>query len=55
MSLISRIVPILRTVSPRSIHTSAVVSSIFKVQTPEEFEEKVLKSKTPVVVDFFAT
>ncbi|KAH8366077.1 hypothetical protein KR093_008855 [Drosophila rubida] len=28
---------------------------IFKVQSPEEFENKVKKSQTPVVVDFFAT
>lgn len=54
-SLISKIVPALRTASARSIHTSAVANTIFKVQTLEEFDEKVLKSKTPVVVDFFAT
>lgn len=55
MNSISRFIPALRTVSTRTIYTSSAVHNIFKVQTPEEFEEKVLKSKSPVVVDFFAT
>lgn len=39
----------------RSITTSATSREIFKIQTQEEFESKVKNSKTPVIVDFFAT
>lgn len=53
-SLLSKIVPALRGAPTRAIHTSSVVNAIFKIQNPEEFDEKVLKSKTPVVVDFYA-
>lgn len=54
-SLISKIVPALRAASTRSIHTSAMVNTIVKIQTPAEFDEMVIKNKGPVVVDFFAT
>ncbi|XP_059614694.1 thioredoxin [Phlebotomus argentipes] len=30
-------------------------SNIYKIQSQEEFTEKVSQSKTPVIVDFFAT
>ena len=36
-------------------HTSCVRQDIFKVQDEADFNEKVLKSKDPVIVDFFAT
>ncbi|XP_055387162.1 thioredoxin-like [Condylostylus longicornis] len=39
----------------RSIQTSVSRLEIFKVQSPEEFEEKVKKSDKVVIVDFFAT
>ncbi|KFB35552.1 hypothetical protein ZHAS_00002414 [Anopheles sinensis] len=39
----------------RSISTGVPRFDIFKVQSPEEFDEKVRKSKDPVIVDFFAT
>ncbi|XP_055686699.1 thioredoxin-like [Lutzomyia longipalpis] len=53
----------------RSVHVSRIVgqgrkllhtsrprwSNIYKIQTQEEFTEKVTKSPTPVIVDFFAT
>ena len=39
----------------RAITTTARRFEIFKVQSPEEFQEKVKKSDGPVIVDFFAT
>lgn len=36
-------------------HTSSRRQDIFKVQDEADFNEKVLKSKDPVIVDFFAT
>ncbi|CRL03325.1 CLUMA_CG016391, isoform A [Clunio marinus] len=39
----------------RSISTSYRLNDIFKIQSEKDFEERVIKSKTPVVVDFFAT
>ncbi|XP_050075847.1 thioredoxin, mitochondrial [Anopheles maculipalpis] len=39
----------------RGIATSVPRFEIFKVQSPEEFNEKVRNSKDPVIVDFFAT
>uniref|UniRef100_A0A2M4AA76 Putative thioredoxin mitochondrial n=1 Tax=Anopheles triannulatus TaxID=58253 RepID=A0A2M4AA76_9DIPT len=39
----------------RSISTGGARYDIFKVQTPQEFDEKVRNSKEPVIVDFFAT
>uniref|UniRef100_A0A1B0DGC8 Uncharacterized protein n=1 Tax=Phlebotomus papatasi TaxID=29031 RepID=A0A1B0DGC8_PHLPP len=40
----------------RLLHTSTSrLSNIYKIQTIEEFTEKVSNSKTPVIVDFFAT
>jgi len=37
------------------IATTSSLSKIYKIQSTEEFEEKVKNSKKPVVVDFFAT
>lgn len=37
------------------IATTALLQRIYTVQSVEDFNEKVRKSKTPVVVDFFAT
>ncbi|KAH8407800.1 hypothetical protein KR215_001432 [Drosophila sulfurigaster] len=39
----------------RAFSVSSQRWEIFKVQSPEDFENKVKKSQTPVVVDFFAT
>ncbi|XP_053672210.1 thioredoxin, mitochondrial [Anopheles nili] len=39
----------------RGISTGVPRFEIFKVQSPEEFNEKVRNSKEPVIVDFFAT
>uniref|UniRef100_A0A182K161 Thioredoxin domain-containing protein n=1 Tax=Anopheles christyi TaxID=43041 RepID=A0A182K161_9DIPT len=39
----------------RGISTGVPRFEIFKVQSPEEFNEKVRNSKDPVIVDFFAT
>lgn len=41
--------------SQRGVSTSQCLRDIFKVQDEKDFEEKVKKSKTPVIVDFFAT
>ncbi|KAM0728219.1 Thioredoxin, mitochondrial [Formica fusca] len=32
-----------------------VVSAMFKIQDPKDFDERVKNSKVPVIVDFFAT
>ncbi|KAL1400823.1 hypothetical protein pipiens_007125 [Culex pipiens pipiens] len=39
----------------RSICTGAARFDIFKIQSPQEFDEKVKNSKDPIIVDFFAT
>lgn len=36
-------------------HAHDVPSYSFKVQDPEDFNERVLNSKVPVIVDFHAT
>lgn len=41
--------------SIRTVSTTAHLQKIFKIQSLEEFDEKVKNSKTPVIVDFFAT
>ncbi|CAO1318848.1 unnamed protein product [Diamesa tonsa] len=41
--------------SQRGVSTSQCLRDIFKVQDEKDFEEKVKNSKTPVIVDFFAT
>lgn len=38
-----------------SITTSQLNKKSFKVQDEEDFNERVKKCKTPVIVDFFAT
>lgn len=47
--------PLLTPLHRRLIVTSPVRRDIFKIQDEADFNEKVLKSKEPVVVDFFAT
>lgn len=37
------------------IATTAGLQKIFTVQSSEDFDERVRKSKTPVVIDFHAT
>lgn len=39
----------------RNISVSAPKCDIIKIQSTEDFKAKVINSKTPVVVDFFAT
>ncbi|XP_068618204.1 thioredoxin, mitochondrial [Battus philenor] len=39
----------------RNISISAVNNDIVKIQSTNDFKEKVINSKVPVVVDFFAT
>lgn len=40
----------------RTIATSSPLSAdIYKIQTAQEFEDKVKNIKGPVIVDFFAT
>ncbi|CAG4950599.1 unnamed protein product [Colias eurytheme] len=39
----------------RQISISPVNREIVKIQSPEDFKDKVINSKVPVVVDFFAT
>lgn len=39
----------------RTISTTGRRQEIFKIQSMEEFNEKVKNSKKPVIVDFFAT
>lgn len=39
----------------RQICTSEKLNEIFKISSQQEFDDKVKNSKTPVIVDFFAT
>lgn len=39
----------------RAFTTSLTSKKSFKIQDEEDFNERVKKSKTPVIVDFFAT
>lgn len=39
----------------RQICTTGRLNEIFKISSQQEFDEKVKNSKTPVIVDFFAT
>lgn len=39
----------------RQICTSKQLNEIFKICSMKEFDEKVKNSKTPVIVDFYAT
>lgn len=39
----------------RKIATSIPSGKSFKIQDEKDFDERVKKSKTPVIVDFFAT
>lgn len=41
--------------SIRTVTTTVRLQEIFKIQSMEEFDEKVRNSKKPVIVDFFAT
>lgn len=50
-------IPIRNLIKARVQHiaTTSQLSKIYKIQSVEDFEEKVKNSKKPVVVDFFAT
>lgn len=39
----------------RSFSVTSVNGEIVKIQSTDDFKEKVINSKVPVVVDFFAT
>lgn len=39
----------------QSISSTSKLLDIYKIQSSEDFDEKVKNSKTPVIVDFFAT
>ncbi|XP_058466638.1 thioredoxin, mitochondrial [Malaya genurostris] len=39
----------------RTISTGLPRFDVFKIQSPQEFDEKVKNSKDPIIVDFFAT
>lgn len=39
----------------QQIATTANLQKIYQIQSVEDFDERVKNSKTPVVVDFFAT
>lgn len=39
----------------RSFSVTSVNGDIVKIQSTEDFKDKVINSKVPVVVDFFAT
>lgn len=39
----------------RPLSTSQPWFCVFKIQSPQEFQEKVKDSKDPIIVDFFAT
>ena len=39
----------------RHFSVTSAKKDIFKIQDEDDFKDKVLKSKEPVVVDFFAT
>lgn len=42
-------------IAVRSFSVSHVKRSSFKVQDQKDFQERVINSKVPVIVDFFAT
>ncbi|XP_019547776.2 thioredoxin C-1 [Aedes albopictus] len=42
-------------VPQRCISTGQPRFCVFKIQSPQEFQEKVKDSKDPIIVDFFAT
>lgn len=52
-----RLVPMVKPIRIRAqyIATTTLLQKIYTVQSVEDFNEKVRKSKTPVVVDFYAT
>lgn len=52
-----RFAPLVMPVRIRAQHiaTTTILQKIYTVQSVEDFNEKVRKSKTPVVVDFYAT
>lgn len=39
----------------RQLSITPVNKDIVKIQSPEDFKAKVINSKIPVIVDFFAT
>lgn len=52
--ILKNIPAVIRT-SEKCLSTTATKLKSFKVQDVEDFNEKVKNSKTPVIVDFFAT
>lgn len=56
-TIIRRFNPLAMPLRIRAQHiaTTTLLQKIYTVQSVDDFEERVRKSKTPVVVDFFAT
>lgn len=56
-NITTKLIPIRNLLQTRVQHiaTTSHLSKIYKIQSVEDFEEKVKNSKKPVVVDFFAT
>lgn len=56
-TLTKRFVSLVMPVRIRAQHiaTTTIMQKIYTIQSVEDFDEKVRKSKTPVVVDFYAT
>lgn len=52
ISAVSRNAP---SVLKYSVMSDKVSGDIVKIQSTEDFKDKVIKSKVPVIVDFFAT
>ena len=44
----------LRTIASRQLSVSCTKYGSFNVQDQEDFEDRVLKSETPIIVDFHA-
>ncbi|XP_041987567.1 thioredoxin, mitochondrial-like [Aricia agestis] len=58
--LLKNLSPLLRysqglKLTSRNLSVSCVRNDIVKIQSTEDFKDKVINSKVPVVVDFFAT
>uniref|UniRef100_A0A1B6EPB4 Thioredoxin domain-containing protein n=1 Tax=Cuerna arida TaxID=1464854 RepID=A0A1B6EPB4_9HEMI len=55
VSLLSKSVSSPSILGLRNITTTSKATKSFKIQDEKDFDERVKKSKTPVIVDFFAT
>lgn len=55
VNLLQKCIPSQSFLHLRKISVSSHVTKSFKIQDEKDFDERVKKSKTPVIVDFFAT